>query len=184
MLLRLPRNRDTRLAVVLVSVAAAMVGLSYAAVPLYRIFCQATGIEGTTQRASAAPGAILVRKMTIRFDANTDPKLAWTFKPEQLGQQARIGEVMLARYHAKNLSNHTITASAAFNVSPEEAGRYFTKLACFCFRLQTLKPGEEVDMPVTYFVNPKIAQNRHLDDLSIITLSYTFYPRDDVKVDN
>ncbi len=184
MLLRLPRDKDARLALILIAIAAGMVGLSYAAVPMYRIFCQVTGIEGTTGRATAPPGQILAREMTIRFDANTDPALKWSFKPDQLGQKLRIGEPMLARYHAKNLSDHTITASAAFNVSPEEAGHYFKKIACFCFRLQTLKPGEEIDMPVTYFVDPKIAQNHRLDDLSIITLSYTFYPRDDVKVDN
>jgi cytochrome c oxidase assembly protein subunit 11 len=184
MRLRLPRDRDARLALILVGVAAGMVGLSYVAVPLYRMFCQATGIEGTVQRAAAAPGTILARHLSVRFDANTDPHLPWVFRPAQRTQDMRIGEVMLAHFHAKNLSDRPITGRAAFNVSPDEAGHYFKKLACFCFNLQTLQPGEEMDFPVTYFVDPKIAKDHFLDSLNEITLSYTFYRRNDVTVDN
>jgi cytochrome c oxidase assembly protein subunit 11 len=183
MFLRLPRDKDTRLALALVGIAAGMAGLSYASVPLYRMFCQVTGIEGTTRRAAAAPRQILARRVTIRFDANTDPHLPWAFKPAQLAQKIRIGEVMLAKYHVQNLSAEPITASASFNVVPEEAGLYFKKIHCFCFDLQTLKPGEAVDMPLTYFVDPEIAKDHRLNELGEITLSYTFYRRDDVKVD-
>lgn len=184
MLLRLPRDKDARLAITLIAIAAGMLGLSYLAVPLYRLFCQVTGIEGTVSRADAAPGQILARKMTVRFDANIDPKLPWLFKPAQIAQEPHIGEVIVARYRAKNLSDRPITASAVFNVTPEEAGVYFRKIQCFCFELQTLEPGQEVEMPVTYFVDPKIAKDRRLDGLGTMTLSYTFYPRTDAKVDN
>lgn len=183
MLLRLPSDKDARLAILLVGTAAAMAGLSFASVPLYRLFCQVTGIEGTTRRAASAPRQILARKMTVRFDANTDPGLPWAFKPAQLSQEGHIGEPLLATYRAENLSSQPVTGRAVFNVEPEEAGRYFNKIACFCFTLQTLKPGEKVDMPLTYFVDPKIAEDHRLDDLSTITLSYTFYRQDGAKVD-
>lgn len=183
MLLRLPQDKDARLAILLVGTAAAMAALSFASVPLYRLFCQVTGIEGTTRRAAEAPRQILARRMTVRFDANTDPGLPWSFKASQLSQEGRIGEPMLASYHVENLSDEPVTGRAVFNVEPEEAGRYFSKIQCFCFTLQTLKPGEKIDMPLTYFVDPKIAEDHRLDELSTITLSYTFYRQDGAKVD-
>ena len=175
MFMTLKRNRDFRLAHILVGVACAMLALSYAAVPLYRLFCQVTGIEGTVSRANAAPGQILARQMKVSFDANVNRGFPWTFHTVQISQQGHIGEVMLAKYYAKNLSDHAVTGRAIFNVQPNEAGKYFHKIQCFCFNNQTLRPGEAVEMPVTYFIDPAIARDRRLDGMTEITLSYTFY---------
>jgi cytochrome c oxidase assembly protein subunit 11 len=178
-----PVSKNTKIALICIWVAAGMVGLSYAAVPLYRMFCQVTGFDGTTKVAMAAPGRILDRKMTIRFDANTERGLPWNFKPEQISQEIRVGEVSLAHYRVRNNGSRPLTATATFNVTPLAAGQYFNKLACFCFELQTLAPGEERDMPVSYFIDPEIVNERGLDSLKTITLSYTFFRRDDVAVD-
>ena len=177
-------SRNTRIALICIWVAAAMVGAAYAAVPLYRIFCQVTGYGGTTQAALTAPGEILSREITVRFDSNTQPSLPWSFKPLQIAQKIHIGEVSLARFHVKNDSSVPVTASASFNVVPPDAGKYFNKLYCFCFTLQTLQPGEEKDLPVSFFVDPKIVKEHRLDSVKTITLSYTFFRRDDVPVDN
>jgi cytochrome c oxidase assembly protein subunit 11 len=177
-------SRNTRIALICIWVAAGMVGLSYAAVPLYRLFCRVTGYGGTTQAAEMAPGVILDREMTVRFDSNASPDLPWDFRPLQVSETVHVGEVSLARFHVKNDSSFPVTASASFNVLPVDAGKYFNKLYCFCFTLQTLAPGEEKDLPVSFFIDPKIAKERRFDDLKTITLSYTFFKRDDVPVDN
>ena len=157
-----------------------MVGLAFASVPLYRMFCQVTGFNGTPQRArDAAEDYKPVGKlMHIRFDANTSPALPWRFEPEQNRIRIAVGARQMAFFTAKNLSDRTITGSAAFNVSPPQAGPYFTKVQCFCFTQQTLKPGEQVRMPVVFFVDPKIMDNPDANDIDEITLSYTFYPVD------
>jgi cytochrome c oxidase assembly protein subunit 11 len=169
-------ERNIRVASLCGLVVVAMVAMSYAAVPLYRIFCEVTGYAGTTQRASAAPGSVLDREMNIEFDANTAPGLPWTFTPGQRRLTLRLGEEAIAHYRAVNNASHRVTGTAVFNVTPALAGRYFTKIQCFCFLEQTLEPRQAADMPVVFFVDPKIAEDKDLASLATITLSYTFYP--------
>ncbi|MFA5988868.1 MAG: cytochrome c oxidase assembly protein [Sphingomonas sp.] len=157
-----------------------MTGLGFAAVPLYRIFCEATGLNGTTQRGLAAPGAVSAQ-MQINFDTNVSPKLAWSFRPESHSETVDIGARDLAFFVATNNSDHPITGTATFNVTPAQAGKYFTKIQCFCFTQQTLRPHETVRMPVIFFVDPKILQDRDAAGVRTITLSYTFYPVDSGK---
>ncbi len=158
------------------AVVLAMIGASYAAVPLYYIFCRATGYGGTPNRAAAAPGITVDRVITVRFDSNVDPQLPWTFYPEQRSVDVRVGENRLIFFRAVNNSKMAITGHASFNVQPDEAARYFTKIQCFCFTEQRLAPGESVDMPVSFFVSPKIMKDHGVDSVSEMTLSYTFYP--------
>jgi cytochrome c oxidase assembly protein subunit 11 len=167
------------IALALAGVVAGMVGLSFAAVPLYRMFCQATGYGGTTQKAEAAPGNVLDRTITIRFDANVDRNLPWTFEPDLRVMDVKVGESTLAFFRASNDTGGPITGTAGFNVAPEIAGRYFTKIECFCFTKQRLAAGESVEMPVTFFVDPKIVEDENTKNISEITLSYTFYRNDD-----
>lgn len=167
--------RNRRLALISFTAAAGMVGASYAAVPLYEIFCQVTGYGGTTQVAEAAPAKVLNRKMTIRFNADVGKAMPWRFAPAQDRVDVKVGEQGLAFYRAKNVSGRTITGTATFNVTPAKAGQYFNKVACFCFTEQELKAGAEVDMPVTFFVDPDIANDPNLNEVTTITLSYTFF---------
>jgi cytochrome c oxidase assembly protein subunit 11 len=167
--------RNRRLALISFIVAAGMVGASYAAVPLYEIFCQVTGYGGTTQTAEVAPDKILDRKMTIRFNADVDRKLPWKFAAVQDRVEVRVGENALAFYRARNTSDHAVVGTATFNVTPLKAGQYFNKIECFCFTEQRLEAGGEVDMPVSYFVDPAIADDPNLNDVTEITLSYTFF---------
>lgn len=168
--------RNRRVAWTAAGVALSMLGLAYASVPLYRLFCQATGFGGTTQRAEVAPAAATAAQVSIRFDANIDSKLQWSFHAKQLQQQVKVGEVNMAYYVARNTSDKPLTGSAVFNVTPAEAGAYFNKIACFCFTEQTLQPGEQVEMPVQYFVDPAMLKDDDAKTLKEITLSYTFYP--------
>ncbi|MCB9931017.1 MAG: cytochrome c oxidase assembly protein [Alphaproteobacteria bacterium] len=161
--------------VVLAGLVAGMVGLSFAAVPLYRIFCQVTGYAGTPKVAETASATTLDRKITIRFNADTNPNLPWYFRPEQKAVRIKLGEQSLAFFKAENLSDHTITGTAVFNVTPEKAGEYFTKTQCFCFTEQTLRPGQSVDMPVAFYVDPSLNDDPSMDTVETITLSYTFY---------
>ena len=170
------RGTNRGVALACVTAFAAMGALSYAAVPLYRMFCQVTGFGGTTQRAEAAPNQVFDRIVTVRFDANVTPGMPWQFEPVQRTIDVRVGESNLIFYRAKNTSDKPIKGTASFNVSPDDSGRYFSKIECFCFKEQTLQPGESVDMPVSFFVDPKLMENRELDALRDITLSYTFYP--------
>ena len=164
------------------AVVAGMVALSFASVPLYRAFCQVTGWGGTTMRAEKPADRVLERTITIRFDATVGQGLPWTFKPEQVSQTLHVGETGLAFYAARNLTDKPVTGRATFNVQPAKAGQYFNKIECFCFTEQTLKPGEAVSMPVTYFIDPAIADDKGLDDVQTITLSYTFFSWDDETV--
>lgn len=172
-------NRKT--ALVVSGVVLGMVGLSFAAVPAYKAFCQITGWGGTTQRAdaSAADRLVLDREMTVRFDSTTNGGLNWGFKPEQVDQTLLVGQAGLAFYEAKNYASTPVTGRASFNVMPAKAGIYFKKIECFCFTEQTLQPGETVSMPVTYFIDPAIADDPNLDEVQTITLSYTFFQWDD-----
>lgn len=163
----------------LAALVAGMVGLSFAAVPLYRMFCQATGYGGTTQRAETAPTDVLDRMVTVRFDANVNPNLPWSFAPEQRTMQVHIGENALVFFKATNNSDKPVSGTAGFNVSPQAAGRYFTKVQCFCFTQQTLAPGQSIEMPVSFFVDPKFVEDESTENIPEITLSYTFYRSDD-----
>jgi cytochrome c oxidase assembly protein subunit 11 len=158
------------------ALTAGMVGLSYAAVPLYYMFCAATGYGGTPARADAAPGEISDRVISVRFDANVDPQLPWVFAPERQSVQVKVGEDKLVFFRAENLSQAAVVGHAAFNVAPDNAARYFTKIQCFCFTEQKLEAGQSVEMPVVFFVAPGILQDRGADNVTEITLSYTFYP--------
>lgn len=170
------RRRNLMVAVSMASLAVGMVGLSYAAVPLYQLFCQVTGYGGTTQRAERAPDTVLDRTITVRFDANVGRGMGWSFRPVQRQQVLKIGESSLAFYEAKNLTQRTLTGTATFNVSPQAAGSYFSKIECFCFTEQTLEPGERADMPVTFFIDPDIVNDPEARNIQEITLSYTFFP--------
>ncbi|MGI9511863.1 MAG: cytochrome c oxidase assembly protein [Anderseniella sp.] len=173
---------NLRVAVMAGSVAVGMVGVAYAAVPLYQIFCQVTGFGGTTQRADASPEKPLDQKITVTFDANVNSSLSWEFTPVQHSQTIRIGEQKLAFYKAKNTTSRPLTGTATFNVTPVGAGVYFSKIECFCFTEQTLQPGQSVDMPVSYFVDPDIVDDPDMKSVNTITLSYTFYAVDEEPV--
>ena len=159
--------------------AVSMVGVGFAAVPLYRLFCQVTGFGGTTMRVDAAQAATVQvsnKTIIVRFDANQREGLPWEFKPERPTDTVSIGAKDMSIYIAKNLSNEPVTGTATFNVTPALAGQYFNKIQCFCFTEQTLKPGEQVRMPVLFYVDPKIMTDPETKDIEEITLSYTFYP--------
>jgi len=173
------RDRKGLVALSLAGLVACMVGLSFAAVPLYRMFCQATGYGGVPQVAKVAPDTVLDQTITIRFDASVDRALPWTFAPEKRVMEIRIGESALAFFKARNDTDKPVTGTAGFNVAPEIAGRYFTKIECFCFTQQTLAAGQSIDMPVTFFVDPKIVEDESTKNIPEITLSYTFYRSDD-----
>jgi cytochrome c oxidase assembly protein subunit 11 len=166
---------NARLALGLAAVFVAMVGLAFAAVPFYRAFCQATGFNGTVRRASYAPGEVSGASVTVSFDTNVRG-LSWTFTPVQRSQSARLGDAKLAFFRATNTGTSAVTGRALFNVTPESAGPYFSKLECFCFKNQTIKPGETVEFPVVYFIDPRYAADRDAVAAGPITLSYTFFP--------
>jgi len=146
---------------------------------LYNMFCDITGYGGTTNQADEAPKHILERKITVQFDANTAKDLPWKFNPMQRQVTLNIGENGLAYYKAKNVSDKPVTGISTFNVTPPTAGSYFSKIECFCFENQTLQPGEEIEMPVSFFIDPEIADVDYLEKLDTITLSYTFFVSDD-----
>jgi len=168
-------QKNRRTALVMLGVVAAMLGLAFASVPLYRMFCELTGFAGTPARAASAPGAV-TGQIGVRFDANIHPGLPWRFEPEQTTVRIQPGARTKIFYRAQNLSARTWTGQAVFNVSPDQVGKYFKKIQCFCFTEQTLKAGEKVDMPVVFFVDPAIKKNPDTKDIDEITLSYTFYP--------
>jgi cytochrome c oxidase assembly protein subunit 11 len=173
--------RNLRVALIAGSVAAGMVGMSYAAVPLYRLFCQVTGFGGTTQRADAAPEKVTDSPVSVRFDANTSGNLAWSFHAVQTQMTVKVGEQNMAYYKATNISDKPVTGTAVFNVTPVQAGVYFNKIQCFCFTEQTLQPGESIEMPVSFFVDPDMLEDPDAAGIKEITLSYTFYPVDKPK---
>ncbi|MDT8281139.1 MAG: cytochrome c oxidase assembly protein [Erythrobacter sp.] len=164
--------------------AVFMLGLGYASVPLYRLFCQVTGFGGTTQVASEAEAARAAvnatgQTISIRFDASTASDMPWTFRPSQATDTITIGERDIATYVARNESSRSITGMATFNVTPVQAGQYFNKIQCFCFTEQTLAPGQEVIMPVLYYVDPAMLDDPNMQGVEQITLSYTFHRTDD-----
>ncbi len=168
-------RRNRRVGLLSAAAAGAMVGLAFASVPLYDLFCRVTGFGGTTQVAAKAPDQPGERIITVRFNGDTAKGLPWAFRPEQISMQVRVGEEHMAFYKAVNRSGRTVTGTATFNVQPDQAGVYFQKIACFCFTEQTLAPGQEVDMPVSFFVDPAIADDPAMARVNTITLSYTFF---------
>jgi cytochrome c oxidase assembly protein subunit 11 len=170
------RRRNLVVAGVCVAFFGGMVGMSYAAVPLYAMFCQLTGFAGTPMRVEQYSDTVLDRDITIRFDANTSGALPWDFKPAARSVTIKIGETVKADYSATNMFSEASSGRATFNVTPEFAGAYFNKVECFCFTDTTLKPGETLDMPVVFYVDPEIVNVPELKDIRTITLSYTFFP--------
>ncbi|WEF23709.1 cytochrome c oxidase assembly protein [Paracoccus sp. S3-43] len=166
---------ETRTVTVLVGIVVTMGALAWAAVPFYDWFCRVTGFAGTTQVAQSAPDQVLDEVVRIRFDANVDKNLDWTFRPMQTSMQLKIGEPGLAFYEAVNNSDVAVTGTASYNVAPEVSGYYFDKIECFCFTEQTLQPGERIEMPVSFFVDPDLVTDRDAGWVRDITLSYTFH---------
>ncbi|MBC8049115.1 MAG: cytochrome c oxidase assembly protein [Chitinophagales bacterium] len=167
---------DWRVAAWLGLLVIAMTGLSFAAVPLYQMFCQITGYGGTTQRAASAPATATNRAVTVRFDANVAPGLPWAFQPETREIKLNIGENKLGFFRAQNTSGSTTIGTSTFNVTPEGAGSYFSKIECFCFQEQSLEPGQSVELPVSFFIDPAILDDKDARNIQEITLSYTFFP--------
>jgi cytochrome c oxidase assembly protein subunit 11 len=159
-----------------VALVAGMVGAAYASVPLYRLFCQVTGFDGTPRIASIPSSQVLERTMAIRFDANVAPGLAWRFEPLRTTLEVKIGENALAFYRATNLTDRPLRGMATYNVLPEQAAPFFNKLECFCFKEQLLEPGQSVEMPVSFFIDPQLVGDKDAGGVTNITLSYTFYP--------
>lgn len=168
-------QRNARTGLMMALLAIAMIGVAFAAVPLYRLFCEVTGFAGTPVRAEQAPGAI-AGEVGVRFDANIHPGLPWRFEPVQRTVRISPGARTQILYRATNLTARPTVGTAVFNVTPLKAGQYFSKIQCFCFTEQTLKGGQSVDMPVVFFIDPKIRQDPDTKDIDEITLSYTFYP--------
>lgn len=172
-------GRNIRTLAFLSAFVAGMGGLAYASVPLYEIFCRVTGYGGTTQVAAVESNQVVERTIKIRFDANVNPALGWAFDPVMKSMDLRVGENALAFYQAENQGDDVIVGTATFNVTPDKAGLYFNKVDCFCFTEQVLKPGQRVDMPVSFFIDPAIVEDPNLDEVTTITLSYTFFRAED-----
>src|SRR5262245_20886212 len=169
------KDKNARVAWTMVAIVGGMLALAYAAVPLYEIFCKATGFGGTPIVAHEGERPILPRTVTVRFDSNVDPNLSWRFQPLQREVKVKLGEEKLVFYRATNVSQRPIVGTATYNVTPEPAGPWFDKVQCFCFTEQLLKPGQSVDMPVVFFVDPAMDKDRRYDNVRTITLSYTFF---------
>lgn len=168
-------RRNTRMAVKLGVVVAGMVGLSFASVPLYSLFCRVTGFGGTTMVAEKAPDKALERVVTVRFNADVNDSINWEFRPDTHAVDVRVGEAMTIAYRARNLESRAVIGTATYNVTPEKAGQYFNKIQCFCFTEQRLEPGQSIDMPVNFYVDPAMADDPEMADVKTITLSYTFF---------
>ncbi len=178
------QSKNRRTLIIIAALVLGMVGVSYLSVPLYQLFCQVTGWSGTPGRYSAEDRAEIPqsgtgRMFTVRFDANTNPAIPWEFEPIKGSMDAEVGQQYLAYYRATNLSHVATSGTATFNVTPLKLGQYFVKIDCFCFTEQTLAPGESVEMPVSFYIDPAIAEEALLDDIKNITLSYTFFPFQD-----
>ena len=178
---RIEGARNRRVAMICATVAVAMVGLAYASVPLYRLFCQVTGFGGTPQRVERPSTAAAGRQITVRFDANVGPGLSWDAVPLVTRIETHVGENGLAFYRVTNRSDRRVVGTATFNVTPDQAGAFFNKVECFCFTEQWLEPGETAELPVSFFVDPAIDKDIDGARIRDITLSYTFYPVDNPK---
>ncbi len=173
---RRPGRRPGRtLPIALAAVVFGMLGMSFAAVPLYRVFCAVTGYGGTPQIGPETSRSVSDRAITVRFNADTNPNLPWAFAPERKQVTLKLGEQQVAFYAARNQADHPVTGIAVYNVTPEKVGRYFHKTACFCFNEQTLAPNQQMQLPVSFWVDPAIATDPSTADVTVITLSYTFF---------
>lgn len=175
------KSKNRRVLVIMAVVVFSMIGVSYLSVPLYRLFCQVTGWGGTPGRYTVAESGDIAdigtgRMFTVRFDANTSPQVPWAFAPLKGSVEAEVGQQYLAYYRATNLASVPTSGTATFNVTPLKLGQYFVKIDCFCFTEQRLAPGESVEMPVSFYIDPAIAEDDILDDIKTVTLSYTFFP--------
>lgn len=170
----IPRKHTSTL-VSLIAICIGMFGLAYGSVPLYRLFCQVTGFGGATQVADSAPDVVLDRMVNVYFNADTGRDLPWRFRPLQKDVDVHIGESKLIFYEATNTSDRPVTGTSVYNVTPLKVGGYFNKVECFCFEEQTINPGETVTFPVSFFIDPDIVNDRNLNDVNTITLSYTFF---------
>jgi cytochrome c oxidase assembly protein subunit 11 len=168
-------DKKAKFGIVAALVPLAMVGAAYASVPLYQLFCQVTGYGGTTRVATQAADKVLARTIKVRFDANVAPGVPWTFAPEKPEVELGLGENGLAFYQVKNNSDRAVTAVATYNVTPHKAGPYFQKLECFCFQDRTLQPGESMELPVIFYVDPALATDKNVREITQVTLSYTFF---------
>lgn len=171
-------RRNRRAVYVCLGALAVMGSITAASPTLYAMFCKATGYNGTTQRVTTNTNKVLDRTITVRFDSNVAPGLPWTFEPEVTKMDVKIGETGLAFYRATNNSDKPVTGQASYNVTPEAFGLYFNKIQCFCFNEQTLQPHQTVDMPITFFIDPKMVDDESTAPQSEVTLSYVFYPVD------
>lgn len=169
------KKNNISIALALVGLVIGMVCLAYAAVPLYRIFCDVSGFGGATRQSSQVPDHTLSRKITVRFNADVSPDIYWDFKPLQPYVEVSLGENRLAFFEATNRSSEPVTGVATFNVTPDKAGAYFNKVQCFCFNNQTLQPGQTVQMPVSFFIDPAMNDDPNMAEVTTLTLSYTFF---------
>lgn len=176
-------DKNTKTISMVFLVVALMVGLAFASVPLYRMFCQITGFGGTTMKADKLPDTQLARKVTVKFVTNTSRNINWSFKPEKFSEEVQLGQQGLISFIAKSKDRVPSVGTAVFNVTPLKVGKYFQKIQCFCFGEQILQPGEEVHMPVVFFVDPKMDEDPEMEDVTTITLSYTFFPAESEELD-
>jgi cytochrome c oxidase assembly protein subunit 11 len=177
-------RKNARTGLAILAVIAGMAALSFISVPLYKLFCAATGFGGTTAVATALPETVLDRTVTIKFTADTGRGMPWDFKPDLREVEVRLGEKGLASFTAHSRQTRETAGTAIYNVSPPKAGRYFNKIQCFCFDKQVLTPGQTVSMPVMFFIDPKMNEDPNMDDVKTITLSYTFYPADSKELED
>lgn len=176
-------DKNTKTAAAVFLIVFVMVGLAFASVPLYRLFCQVTGFGGTTMLADKLPDNIIDREITVRFDTNTSRNINWSFRAEKHQDAVKLGQQGLIAFYAKNNAKIPTAGTALYNVTPLKAGKYFRKIQCFCFNDQTLAPGEEMPMPVVYFIDPALDKDPEMDDVKYITLSYTFFPAESEELD-
>lgn len=176
-------NKNTRVLVIVFGVVFTMIGVSFAAVPLYNLFCRVTGYNGTTMVSASLPDRILDRTVIVKFDTNVNNRLPWEFKSNQGDMEVHIGQDALVSFTAKNKAEIPTAGTAIYNVAPLKAGKYFNKTQCFCFDNQTLPPGESMNMPVVFFIDPAMADDPDMDDVKVITLSYSFFKADSSELD-
>lgn len=181
---RTQHDKNTRILLIVFGMTFVMVGLTFASVPLYRMFCQVTGFGGTTQVGGELPTKVLDRQFTVRFNGDTSPDLPWVFEPGELKTTVKLGQQGLTAFHARSRAPIPTSGTALYNVTPERAGKYFHKIQCFCFDQQTLQPGQDVQMPVVFYIDPSLADDREMDEVKSITLSYTFFPADSKELDD
>ena len=176
-------NKNTKTLLIIFGVVFGMVALAFASVPLYNIFCRVTGFGGTTQVSQALPDRVLDREMTVRFTTGVNAKLPWTFEAEMSEVKLKIGQDALINFVARNNGDQPMAGTAIYNVTPLKVGKYFQKTQCFCFDYQIIKPGEKINMPVVFFIDPSIDEDPNMEDISTITLSYTFFKADSRELD-